>query len=315
MSLPLHVGVDVSKDSLEVGTWPKTKVRSFPNTAEGLEQLLAYLDELSPLLVVMEATAGYELDLAAALTAASRPFVAVNPRQVRHFAKSKGILAKTDALDATVLAHYGQATCPQPRPLPEPAVRELHDLVKRRHQLQQMLLAENNRRRLASPEVRADIDEHVAYLRQKLQDLNKKLRQRIAANTELHRKACLLDSMIGAGPMLIAMLLGGLPELGQLTRWQIASLVGVAPFHCDSGGWKGQAHIWGGRAAVRNVLYMATLSATCHNPGLRAHYQQLRARGKPPKVALVACMRKMLVTLNAMLKNNTPWEANWQSQA
>ena len=314
MSQP-HVGVDVSKDSLEVGTWPPSHVCSFPNSVEGIAQLLAYLEQLAPLLVVMEATGGYELDLAAALTHAQRPFATVNPRPVRHFAKGAGILAKTDAWDATVLARFGQVHCPQPRPLPEPAVRELHDLVTRRHQLQQMILAESNRRRLASAEVRADIDEHVAYLQQKLRDLDQRLRQRIAATTELQHKAELLGSMTGSGPTLTAMLLGGLPELGQLTRQQIASLVGVAPFNCDSGHWKGQAHIWGGRALVRNVLYMATLSATRYNPVLQAHYQQLIARGKPPKVALVACMRKMLVTLNTMLKNDALCEANWPSQA
>lgn len=194
-------------------------------------------------------------------------------------------------------------------------MRELHELVTRRHQLQQMIQAENNRRRLAGAAVRASLDDHVAYLRQQLHDLDQRLQQRIGENSELQHKAQLLRSMTGAGPMLTAMLLGGLPELGQLTRRQIAALVGVAPLNCDSGHWHGQAHIWGGRAPVRGVLYMATLAATRFNPVLQAHYQQLTARGKPPKVALVACMRKMIVTLNAMVKNDTPWEAYRPSPA
>jgi transposase len=314
MSPSCYVGVDISKASLEVGTWPKTQLRTFSNQAQGYAQLLAYLDELSPQLVVMEATGGYELDLAVALSAAQREFVVINPRQVRDFAKSDGTLAKSDALDATILARYGQAHCPQPRPLPSAALRELGSLVTRRRQVQEMITAERHRRRLASAEVRADIDEHLAYLQTKLHDLDQRLRQRIASNSEWQEKAQLLGSAKGVGPVLGVKLIAHLPELGRLTNREIASLVGVAPFKCQSGPWQGQAHIWGGRADVRTALYMATLSAIRYNPVIRAHYHQLVGRGKPSKVALVACMHKLLVTLNAMLRNGTPWEANWQPQ-
>jgi len=272
--------------------------------------LIRALQEQGEALVVVEATGGLEIPLAVALDVAGIPVALVNPRQVRDFARSLGKLAKTDRLDAQVLAHFGAATRPVPRPLPDEQARELAALVARRRQVLQMHAAELQRRQRALLVVRHRIDRVVALLEQELQDLDTELRDRLRASLLWREQEDLLQSVPGVGPALTFSLLADLPELGTLSSKQIAALVGVAPMNRDSGRWRGKRVVWGGRANVRAALYMPTVVAVRWNPMLREFYQRLVAAGKPKKVALVACMRKLLVILNAMLKHRTPWQAN-----
>jgi transposase len=239
----------------------------------------------------------------------------VNPRQVRDFAKSLGKLAKTDKIDAQVLAHFGEATKPEVRPLKDQQAHQLSALVARRKQLVEMLTAEKNRLVTAPEPVNHDIKAHIAWLEQRLNDINKDLRKNIKASPVWRAKEKLLRTVPGVGPVLSVSLLAGLPELGRLNRKQIAALVGVAPFNRDSGKFRGKRCIWGGRANVRAVLYMGTLTAIRCNPVIRAFYLRLCAAGKEHKVALTACMRKMLTILNAILKNDTPWQLHFEEAA
>ena len=302
-----YVGIDVAKEMLDVALRPTGERWRVEHDAAGLEQLLARLQAPAPALIVLEATGGLELELVAALAAAALPVVVVNPRQTRDFARATGTLAKTDALDAAVLAHFAEAVRPPQRPLSDAQTQTLRQLLTRRRQLVVMRVAEGQRLTRAGAAVRPGIEAHIAWLEQQLSALEAELRQALQQSPVWRERDALLRSVPGVGEQLSLTLLAELPELGRLDRRQAAALVGVAPFNRDSGRLRGRRTIWGGRARVRAVLYMGALSASRHNPLIRAFYQRLLAAGKPKKVALTACMRKLLVILNAMLKHHTPW--------
>jgi transposase len=308
MPEPVYVGIDVSKAQLDVALRPKGRHWRVGNNDEGIAALVEELQAAVPALVVLEATGGWELPLAAALGAAGLPVAVVNPRQVRDFAKATGRLAKSDRIDAQMLARFAEAVQPLPRPLPDADTKALGELLARRRQIVAMLTAERNRLQLASAPIRQRIEAHVAWLEQELANLNKEMGQALRQSPLWREQDQLLRSAKGVGPILTATLLVDLPELGTLTRRQIAALVGVAPLSRDSGTLRGKRTIWGGRAPVRAALYMAALVATRHNPVIRAFYQRLRASGKTPKTALVAAMRKLLTILNAMMQHRTPWQ-------
>ena len=257
--------------------------------------------------MLLEATGGLELPLVAALAAAAVPVVVVNPRQVRDFARATGTLAKTDALDAEVLAHFADVVRPDVRPLKDAETQVLNSLTARRHQVMTMLVSEKNRLGTAIGAVSPRIEAHIAWLEQDLSDFDTGLRQTLRRSPVWREKDDLLRTVPGVGEQLSPTLLANLPELGTLNRRQIAALVGVAPYNRDSGTLRGKRAVWGGRSRVRAVLYMGALVASRHNPAIRDFYQRLLAAGKPKKVALVACMRKLLVILNAMLKHGSPW--------
>lgn len=301
------VGIDVAKAECVVAVRPTGTTWTVPQTEAGWAALATRLQTLAPTLVLCEATGGLELPLASVLAAAGLPLVIVNPRQVRDFAKAKGLLAKTDTLDAAVLAHFADAIRPVPRPVPDATTQTFAALVTRRRQLVEMRTAEENRLGSAPPALRAGLRAHIRWLQRQLASLDTDLDQTIRTHPGWRVQDDLLRSAPGVGPILSATLLGGLPELGTLSRGGIAALVGVAPWARDSGGHRGARRCWGGRADVRAVLYMATLAAVRCNPVLRAFYQRLLAAGKLKKVALVACMRKLLTILNAMVKTQTPW--------
>lgn len=302
------VGLDVAKAHLDVATCPATEARRFAHDEAGLSALVAHVRALAPTLVVLEATGGYEADVAAALALAGVPVAVVNPRQVRDFAKAIGRLAKTDALDADVLARFAAHVRPEPRPLPDAAQQELAALVARRRQLVEMLTAERHRLGLARPRIKPDVQMHIHFLEQRLKATNTDLRASVQASPVWRAQDNLLRSVPGIGPTTAATLIADLPELGRLSRQQIAALVGVAPLNRDSGLRRGLRVTWGGRAVVRAPLYMATRVATRWNPVIRAFYARLRAAGKPPKVARVAAMHKLLTILNAMVKAQRPWQ-------
>lgn len=303
-----YVGIDVSKDTLDMAVHASDQRWRFANTVKGIDEALSILENLSPALVVLEATGGMEYPLAAALAVANIPVAVVNPRQVRDFARATGRLAKTDAIDAKVLAHYAAAVHPTPRPLPDTQGQELKAILTRRRQLTEMLTAERNRLCSArSKSVKAHIRAHIAWLEKEMIQINDDLGHSIRETPVWQKKDDLLKSAPGVGPVLSTTLLADLPELGDLNRRQIAALVGVAPFNRDTGRFRGKRTIWGGRAVVRSALYMATLVATRYNPVIRDFYQRLLAVGKPKKLALTACMRKLLTILNAMINHRTPW--------
>jgi transposase len=301
------VGIDVSKHQLDVAVRPRGETWTVAHDEAGLGALVARLRALAPTLIVLEATGGWEVALAGALAAATLPVAVVNPRQVRDFARSTGTLAKTDRLDAQMLAQFAEAVRPEPRPLPDAQAQELTALLQRRRQLVEMLTAEKNRLPLASRRIRPQLQTHIEWLHKQLAQFDEDLRQLIRSSPLWREKDDLLRSAPGVGPVLATTLLAALPELGQLTRQQIAALVGVAPLNRDSGTLRGRRTVWGGRAQVRAVLYMSTVVAVRHNPVLIAFYQRLRAAGKAPKLALTACMRKLLTILNAMLKHHSRW--------
>jgi transposase len=301
------VGIDVSKHQLDVAVRPRGETWTVAHDEAGLGALVARLCALAPTLIVLEATGGWEVALAGALAAATLPVAVVNPRQVRDFARSTGTLAKTDRLDAQMLAQFAEAVRPEPRPLPDAQAQELTALLQRRRQLVEMLTAEKNRLPLASRRIRPQLQAHIEWLHKQIAQFDEDLRQLIRSSPLWREKDDLLRSAPGVGPVLATTLLAALPELGQLTRQQIAALVGVAPLNRDSGTLRGRRTVWGGRAQVRAVLYMSTVVAVRHNPVLIAFYQRLRAAGKAPKLALTACMRKLLTILNAMLKHHSRW--------
>ncbi len=305
-----YAGIDVAKDWLDIAIYGVGQPWRVTSDEQGVQDLIRALQEQGVAVVVVEATGGLEIPLAVALDVAGIPVALVNPRQVRDFARSLGKLAKTDRLDAQVLAHFGAATRPVPRPLPDEQARELAALVARRRQVLQMHAAELQRRQRALLVVRHRIDRVVAVLEQELRDLDTELRDRLRASPMWREQEDLLQSVPGVGPALTFSLLANLPELGTLSSKQVAALVGVAPMNRDRGHWRGKRVVWGGRANVRAALYMPTVVAVRWNPVLREFYQRLVAAGKPKKVALVASMRKLLVILNAMLKHRTPWQAN-----
>jgi transposase len=303
----ISVGIDVSKDRLDVAVHGQDKVWSFTNDEGGIEQTVKMIKELSPVLVVLEATGGIELPVVASLGAAGVPVAVVNPRQARDFGKATGKLAKTDVLDAKVLAHFAAAVHPEPKALPDATAQGFAAILARRRQLVEMLVAEKNRSRTAIKPVRERIRKHISWLEQELDSTDKDLDQAVRGSPLWREKDDLLQSVPGVGPVVSSTLLGQLPELGTLNRKQIAALVGVAPLNRDSGKFRGKRSIWGGRASVRSSLYMATLVATRHNPVIKAFYKKLCAAGKLKKVALTACMRKLLTILNAMIRNRTRW--------
>lgn len=305
----IWIGIDIAQHELVVAVRPADTTWAVPYTPVGVGQLLEQLSPLTPQLIVLEATGKLELPLASALAAAALPVVIVNPRQVRDFAKSLGRLAKTDRLDAQVLARFGEAVHPAIRPLPDGTRQELIELVARRRQLVAMLTAEKNRLTRASHRLRSQLQAHIAWLQQQLADLDHDLDETIRQSPLWRVQEDVLRSVPGIGPVVARTLLAQLPELGQLSHKQIAALVGVAPFNRDSGLLRGKRTPWGGRSAVRAALYMATLAGTRYNPVIKAHYWHLRQAGKAPKTALVACMRKLLVILNAMSRHQAPWQA------
>jgi len=302
------VGIDVSKATLDVAVLPDGESWTVANDDHGLTELLPRLGALAPTLVVLEATGGFELLAALTLANAGLPVAVVNPRQVRDFAKAMGRLAKTDALDAGILALFAQRIRPEPRPLPDEAALLLEGLLTRRRQIVDMLTAEKNRLGFARGPIKRDITRHIRWLEKRLAEVDGDLQDAVTASPLYQAKAELLRSVPGVGQVTTLTLLATLPELGQLSRHQIAALVGVAPMNRDSGTMRGKRMVWGGRAPVRAVLYMAVLVGIKHNPILRAFYERLRAAGKPFKVAATACMRKLLTILNAMLHQNRKWD-------
>lgn len=302
------VGVDVSSQWFDVAVTPGPSSWQFPYTEDGIAAFLSWLARLNVGLVVMEACGHLERPLARALQETGVPVAVVNPRNVRHFARSVGQLAKTDALDAQVLARYAASIRPQPCSLPDADEESLRSLVTRRRQLVGMLSAEKNRLRRAAPELVSGIRRHLEWLQDEISTLSKQIAQRQKEHPLWQERKRILESSPGVAATTSATLTAYLPELGQLNRKKIAALVGVAPLNRDSGQRQGTRSIWGGRREVRAALYMCTLASIRCNPVIRDFYQQLRARGKKPKVALVACMRKLLVTLNAMVRDGTDWQ-------
>jgi transposase len=304
----LFVGLDVAKDHLDGHVRPSGEAFVVSHDEAGLIQLVARLQALRPTLVVLEATGGYEATVAATLASAHLPVAVVNPRQIRDFARATGTLAKTDTLDAHVIARFAEAVRPAVRPLPTEDAQHLSELVARRRQLVEMLGAEANRRRLIrNRALQRRIDAHITWLEQALRDLETDLHDTIRSSPAWRETENLLRSVPGVGPITASTLIAELPELGHLDRRQIAALVGVAPFNRDSGTLRGRRMIQGGRRPVRRVLYMATITATRHNPVLTTFYQRLRTTGHPTKVALVAALRKLLTILNAILRDRRPW--------
>jgi transposase len=310
----VFVGIDVSKAQLDMALRPEGQF-SAPNDEAGCAQILTRLRAVSPTLVVLEATGGLEIPLTGILAAAGVPVVVVNPRQVRDFAKATGRLAKTDALDAQTLAHFAEVIRPELRPLPDEQTQALAALLARRRQLVEMLTAEKNRLGSARKPVRTSLRTHIAWLERELTHRDRDLAHAIRESPVWREKDALLQSTPGVGPVVTTTLLANLPELGTLTGKQIAALVGGAPLNRDSGSWRGKRTVWGGRAQIRAVLYMAAIVAARFNPVIQAFYQRLCAAGKAKKVALTACMRKLLIILNTMLKHRTPWRTEGAQHA
>lgn len=308
MRTQVFVGIDVSKAQLDVAFRPEGRF-SAPNDEAGVTQVLERLRAVPPTLVVLEATGGLEILLTGVLVAAGVPVAVVNPRQVRDFAKATGRLAKTDTLDAQTLAHFAEVMRPELRPLPDEQTQALAAILARRRQLVEMLTAEKNRLGSAPKPVRQSLRTHIAWLERAVSHTDRDLAHAIRESPVWREKDALLRSTPGVGPVMTTTLLANLPELGTLTGKQIAALAGVAPLNRDSGTWHGKRTVWGGRAQIRATLYMAALVAARFNPVIRAFYQRLCAAGKAKKVALTACMRKLLIILNAMLKHRTPWRA------
>lgn len=303
----VFVGIDVSKDRLDVALWPSRETHRFANSPDGIAALVEYLRAVQPKLIVLEATGGFELPAASALVAAQLTVAIVNPRQVRDFAKATGQLAKTDRMDALTLARFAAAVQPPARPLLDDAARELSGLIARRTQIVGMLTAEKNRLGRAGDRVAKNIRSHIVWLEEELAKLEKDIEEFLRTNHVWLEKVSLLRTVPGVGTTTAVTLLAELPELGQLNRRQVAALVGVAPFCRDSGTLRGTRSVWGGRAHVRKALYMAALVATRHNHSIRTFYQRLLRNGKKKKLALTACMRKLLVALNAVIRDRQPW--------
>jgi transposase len=301
------IGIDVAKAQLEFACRPSGETSLQPNTESGIHALVARCQTLAPTLIVCEATGGYEAALVAALATAGLPVVITNPRQVRAFAKATGQLAKTDAIDAQILALFAERVRPEPRPLPDAAAQALEALLTRRRQLVEMLTAERNRLLVARTPVRRDLQQHIRFLERRLREADDDLHTAVKTSSLWRVKDDLLQSVPGVGRVVSLTLLAELPELGRLNHKEIAALVGVAPLNRDSGTLRGKRWVYGGRAPVRAVLYMAALVASRRNPVIRAFYLRLRAAGKPAKLALTACMRKLLTILNAIARSGTPW--------
>jgi transposase len=306
----IFVGIDVAKDAVVCATLPRQGQKTFPMTEEGLTEMTTHIHELAPRLVVLEATGGYELPVVRALAFAGLPVVVVNPRQVRDFAKATGVLAKTDGIDAQVIARFAEAVRPEVRPLRNEEAERLKTLMVRRRQLTEMLTAEKSRLHTTPEWAKVDLRAHIAYLVESLKKLEREIGRLIKKSPLWRERDHLLTSVPGVGPVMSCTLLAELPELGTISAKKVSALVGVAPLNRDSGRFRGKRSIWGGRASVRSVLYMATRVAIRYNPVIKAFYTRLKAQGKIEKVAVTACMRKLLVILNAMIKHGMPWDTS-----
>jgi len=303
------VGIDVSKDRLDIAMRPSGAAFVVARNARGLEELIARLREVSPHIVALEATGGFETVVAAALAGAKLPVVIVNPAQVRAFAKALGKRAKTDPIDAAVIAHFAEATKPQVRPLPDEATRLLADLVARRRQIIEMIGAEHQReQRMTIPRVKKSISRLLKALEKELASLDDDIDNAVRGSPAWREKENLLASVPGVGPVIARTLISELPELGTLGRKEIAALAGLAPFTRQSGKWRGKSFIGGGRTAVRCALFMGAMVAKQHNPILKAFFERLVAAGKPKMVAIIAVARKLLTMLNAIIRDNRPWQ-------
>jgi transposase len=306
---PTYVGIDFAKNRLDIAIHPSGECQQVGNDERGIRYVVSHLRKVPPTLVILEATGSLEQRVAAALALAGLPVAVVNPCQVRDFAKAIGKLAKTDTLDAKVLAHFAEAVRPEPRPLPDEQAQLLSATLLRRRQIIAMITSEENRLSTAPKPIRRRIEVHLRWLKQELKRTNEELEQIVQESPIRREKAALLRSVPGVGPTLSVTLLAELPELEEhLNRKKLAALVGVAPVNRDSGSLHGVRTIWGGRSGVRTVLYMATLCAVRFNSTIKVFYERLRAKGKPKKVALTAYMRKLLTILGAMLRNRIPWQ-------
>ena len=308
MSKKQWVGIDVCQKNLDVYVRPSSKLFQVTNDEIGISKLIKTLDKIQPELIVLEATGGMEIDAAIRLTQAGLAVAVINPRQARDFAKATGQLAKTDAIDARILAHFADAIRPEVRQISDESSRQLEDLVARRRQISDMITAEKNRRRGKTDSVKVSIDEHIEWLKQQLKEIESQIKSAIAINEDWQQKMKLLTSVPGIGEVVAVTMISSLPELGTISHKQISYLVGVAPLNRDSGKFRGKRRIWGGRAKIRSVLYMAALVAVRFNPVIKAFYERLLSKGKLKKVALTACMHKLLIVLNAMMKNNHAWQ-------
>ena len=302
------VGIDVCQKYLDVYIRPMAKLFPVTNDDSGIQKLIKVLREIQPELIVLEATGGMERNAAVTLTQVGFAVAVINPRQVRDFAKATGQIAKTDALDARILAHFAEAIRPQVREMSDESARQLQELVQRRRQISQMITAEKNRLRGKTGLVQSDINEHIDWREKKLEEIEAQIQQAIALNRDWQEKVELLKTVPGVGQVVATTLVASLPELGELSHKPLSYLVGVAPLNRDSGKSRGKRRIWGGRANVRRVLYMATLVAVRFNPVIKDFYQRLLDRGKLKKVALTASMHKLLILLNAMVKKGQNWQ-------
>ncbi len=303
----IFMGIDISKTQMDVAIWDNEETWEFSNEAKGWQEMVEKSKELNPSLIVVEASGGIEQPIVAELYLEKLPVAIVNPTRVRNFARSTGQLAKTDKLDARLIAHFAQAVRPKVRPLRTAEQEHLNALVTRRRQVVQILTAEKNRRSTTHSTLRKRLQQHIEWLNAELEGLDEEIEQYIQERPSWQKNATLLRSVPGVGPVTASTLLAELPELGTRNRQQIAALVGVAPLNKDSGKMRGKRRVFGGRAPVRRALYMATLVATRVNPVIRSFYEHLLAQGKEKKVALTACMRKLLVILNSMIRNQQTW--------
>ena len=308
MSESAFVGIDIAKAQLDVAVRPGDEVFSVINDEASVNELAKRLCKLNVERVVLEASGGWEIPVVAVLAASGLPVVVVNPRQVRDFARATGTLAKSDPIDARILAWFGEALRPEVRPLKDEETQALEALLKRRRQLVGMVTAEKSRLATAPKPIRRDIKTHIRWLERRLKDIDHDLNGAVKSSPMWRVRDDLLQSAPGVGPTLSLSLMASLPELGQLSGRKISALVGVAPFNRDSGTLRGRRCVWGGRGELRAVLYMATLAATRCNPVIGTFYQRLTAEGKPHKVAMTACMRKLLVILNAMVRDQSSWQ-------
>lgn len=303
------VGIDVARDRLDIAVRPGGEASSVERNAAGLEVLVAWMKQLSPRLIALEATGGFETVAAAALSAADLPVAVVNPAQVRHFAQAIGQRAKTDPIDAAVIAHFAEATGLEPRPMPDEATRQLADLVTRRRQIIDMIVAERQREKRAAPRLKRSIARLLKALEKELSSVDADIDEALRGSPAWRAKEDLLASVPGIGPIIARTLIAELPELGQLDRREIAALAGLAPFTRQSGRWRGKSFIAGGRAGVRSALFMGAMVAKKHNPVLKAFFDRLVAAGKPKIVALIAVARRLLTILNAIIRDQRPWQS------
>ncbi len=311
----IAVGIDVAKNKLDIAVRPLKTWDTVPYNEKGIDKIIKALGKLEPDIIAVEATGGLESRLSIALFEASLPIAVVNPRQVRDFAKATGRLAKTDRIDADIIAHFGEAIKPKIRPLKDAQQRELADLLTRRRQLVDMRKAEQQRLSSVVGSVKKSIQSHVKWLNMCIDDIDRDISDLMAKNANFKQQNKIVTSVPGVGPIMSATLGAFLPELGTIGRKQIAALAGVAPFNRDSGRFSGKRIIWGGRANLRSVLYMSTLTAIRCNPVIKKFYNRLIEAGKAKKVAITACMRKLLTILNAMVKNKTLWQKNVPASA